>query len=91
MPHAPTGTRARPPGASLGPSLGAAASALEKADRAAAMRDAGRGLFMLTKGRTTTVPWLEELSAAARWHGVTVHGLRWSAFGAAQGGNLVDG
>lgn len=28
-----------------------------------AMRDAGRGVFMLTKGRTTTVPWLEELAA----------------------------
>ncbi|MBM3525762.1 MAG: amidohydrolase family protein, partial [Alphaproteobacteria bacterium] len=29
-----------------------------------AMREAGRGIFMLTKGRTTTVPWLEDLSAA---------------------------
>lgn len=29
----------------------------------AAMRDAGRGVFMLTKGSTTTVPFLEELAA----------------------------
>ncbi len=29
----------------------------------AAMRDAGRGVFMLTKGRTTSVPFLESLSA----------------------------
>lgn len=28
-----------------------------------AMRDAGRGVFMLTKGRTTSVPFLENLSA----------------------------
>ena len=30
----------------------------------AAMRDAGRGVFMLTKGSTTTVSFLEELAAA---------------------------
>ena len=29
----------------------------------AAMRDAGRGVFMLTKGSTTTVPFLEDLAA----------------------------
>jgi N-acyl-D-amino-acid deacylase len=29
----------------------------------AAMRDAGRGVFMLTKGSTTSVPFLEELAA----------------------------
>lgn len=34
---------------------------------------------------------LEELSAAMRWHGRTVHGLEWSAFGAAQGGDAAGG
>jgi N-acyl-D-amino-acid deacylase len=30
-----------------------------------ALGEAGRGVFMLTKGSTTTVPWLEEVSAAS--------------------------
>jgi N-acyl-D-amino-acid deacylase len=31
-----------------------------------ALGEAGRGVFMLTKGSTTTVPWLEEVSAKSR-------------------------
>lgn len=34
---------------------------------------------------------LEELTFAMRWHGTTVHGLQWSAFGAMQGGDSADG
>lgn len=34
---------------------------------------------------------LEELSVAMRWHGRSVHGLDWSFFGAAQGGDSAQG
>jgi N-acyl-D-aspartate/D-glutamate deacylase len=30
-----------------------------------ALREAGRGVFMLTKGMTSTVPWLEQIAAAS--------------------------